>query len=81
MAELDRGLVQLDDDIARERRLAADAQAALARLAAETDTIEREVAANAEKRAGVDERVARADASACKPRRRPATRRPARSPS
>ena len=28
-------LVQLDDDIARERRLAADAQAALARLAAE----------------------------------------------
>ncbi len=33
MAELDRRLVQLGDDIERERRLAADAQAALARLA------------------------------------------------
>ncbi len=63
VAELDRRLLQLDDDIARERRLAADAQAALARLAAETDTLERESAANAEKRAGVDERAARADAS------------------
>src|SRR5262249_7602760 len=33
MTELDRRLVQLGDDIERERRLAADAQAALARLA------------------------------------------------
>ena len=35
MAELDRRLVQLDGDIERERKLAADAEAALARLAAE----------------------------------------------
>src|SRR5215468_5181285 len=35
MAELDQRLVQLNQDIERERRLAADAEAALGRLAAE----------------------------------------------
>src|SRR5437660_991101 len=40
MAELDRRLVQLGDDIGRERRLAADAEAALARLAAEEETLQ-----------------------------------------
>ena len=61
MAELDRRLVQLDDDIERERRLAADAEAALERLAAEEETLRRETAANDAQRAGVDGRVAEAD--------------------
>src|SRR5712692_4433718 len=39
MAELDRRLVQLGEDIERERRLASDAEAALARLAAEEDSL------------------------------------------
>src|SRR5882672_8177236 len=46
----------------REQRLAADAQAALARLAAEEDTLQRETKANEEQRAGVEARVAEADA-------------------
>ena len=54
MAELDRRLVQLGDDIERERRLAADAEAALDRLAAEEETLRREAAANEAQRAGVD---------------------------
>src|SRR3989441_5803902 len=62
MAELDRRLVQLADDIEREKRLAADAQSALARLAAEAGALEREVKTNDERRAGVDKRVAEADA-------------------
>jgi chromosome segregation protein len=62
MAELDRRLVQLADDIEREKRLAADAQSALTRLAAEAEVLEREVKTNDERRAGVDKRVAEADA-------------------
>ena len=38
MAELDQRLVQLAADIERERRLAADAEAALARFVAEEET-------------------------------------------
>src|SRR5215470_12182214 len=52
MAELDRRLVQLGDDIERERRLAT-----------EEDTLRGEVAANEARRAGVDTRVAEADAA------------------
>ncbi|MCC6777644.1 MAG: AAA family ATPase, partial [Hyphomicrobiales bacterium] len=63
IAELDRRLVQLNDDIERERRLAADAEAALTRLAAEEEALQRDVTANAEKRSGVNERVAEADAA------------------
>jgi len=63
MAELDRRLVQLGDDIERERRLAADAQAALTRLAAEEETLQGETAANEQRRGGVDQRVAEADAA------------------
>jgi chromosome segregation protein len=63
IAELDRRLVQLNDDIERERRLAADAEAALTRLAAEEEALQRDVAANEEKRTGVNERVAEADAA------------------
>jgi chromosome segregation protein len=62
MAELDRRLVQLADDVEREKRLAADAQSALTRLAAEAGALEREVKTNDERRAGVDKRVAEVDA-------------------
>ncbi|MDQ2079637.1 chromosome segregation protein SMC [Xanthobacteraceae bacterium Astr-EGSB] len=63
MAELDRRLVQLTDDIAREHRMSADADAALTKLAAERETLEQEASATAERRAGVDLRVAEADAA------------------
>ena len=62
LAELDRRLIQLDGDIAREQRLAQDAQAALDRLAAEETVLRGEAAANDEQRAGVEERAARAHA-------------------
>jgi chromosome segregation protein len=61
MAELDRRLVQLGDDIEREQRLATDAEAALSRLGAEDETLRRETTANEERRAGLDQRVAEAD--------------------
>src|SRR5205807_1936260 len=60
--ELDRRLLQFADDIEREQRLAGDAQAALARLAAEEETLGREIKLNDERRAGLDKRVAQADA-------------------
>src|SRR5437763_11764149 len=63
MAELDRRLVQLGDDIERERRLGADAEAARARLAAEEATLQAASKANAERRADVHQRVAGADAA------------------
>jgi chromosome segregation protein len=62
MAELDRRIAQFEEDIARERKLAADAEAVIERLRAEQDGLEREAAATAERRTGVDERVAAADA-------------------
>ena len=62
MAELDQRLVQLAADIERERRQAADAEAALARFVAEEETLNREGGANAEKRTDADRRVAEADA-------------------
>src|SRR5882672_5775161 len=61
MAELDLRLTQLNGDIDRERRLAADAEAVLAQLTAEADTLEREATANAEQRTGVNTRVVAAD--------------------
>ena len=61
MAELDQRLVQLAADIEREQRLAADAEAALSRLAAEETALRAETAANGEKRIGADQRVADAD--------------------
>jgi chromosome segregation protein len=63
IAELDRRLIQLDDDIARERRLAADAETALAKLLAEDAALRQDAEATAERRAGVDARVAEADAT------------------
>src|ERR1700731_2504779 len=62
MAELDRRIVQLDEDIAREKKLAADAEEGIARLRAEQDGLEREAAATAQRRTGVDARVTAADA-------------------
>src|SRR5690349_13550161 len=62
MAELDRRIAQFEEDIARERKLAADAEAVIERLRAEQDGLEREAAATAERRTGVDERVNAADA-------------------
>ncbi len=61
IAELDRRLAQLAGDIERERRLAADAEAALALLAAEEEALGREGAAGIEDRIGVAERVATAE--------------------
>jgi chromosome segregation protein len=63
IAELARRLVQLDDDIERERRQSADAEAALARLSAERETLTREAAASAERRVSVEERADAADAA------------------
>src|SRR5215475_8803676 len=54
LAELDQRLVQLNQDIERERRLAADAEAALGRLAAEEETLRNDVQGNAERRFGAD---------------------------
>jgi chromosome segregation protein len=61
MSELDRRIAQLEEDIAREKKLAADAEEVIARLAAEQDGLEREAAATAQRRTGVDERVTAAD--------------------
>ena len=61
MAELDRRIVQLEEDIAREKKLAADAEGVIERLRAEQDGLEREAAATAQRRASVDERVSAAD--------------------
>jgi len=70
MAELDRRLVQLDDDFVREQRLAADAEAVLARLAAEEDTLANEAKANQVQREGIEGRVTEADAALARSERR-----------
>jgi chromosome segregation protein len=61
IAELDLRLVQFAADGEREQRLAADADAALARLASEEETIRAELSESAGRRSGVDARVAEAD--------------------
>jgi chromosome segregation protein len=61
IAELDRRLVQLGEDAARERRLAADAQAAVDRLDQEDAALGREADAAAERERGVAERVGAAE--------------------
>ena len=62
LAELDRRLAQFADDVARERTLVADAEAALAQLAQEEETLRNEARVSAERRTGVDARAAAADA-------------------
>ncbi len=62
LAELGRRLVQLAEDVAREKQLSTDAEWALNRLAAEQDALTSDVQAGAAKRGAVDGRVADADA-------------------
>jgi len=62
IAELDRRLAQLEQDLQREQMRAADAAVALERLTEEEETLSRDVESNAERRAGADQNVAEADA-------------------
>jgi chromosome segregation protein len=61
MAELDQRLIQLTGDVEREQRLAADAEAALARLATEEDSLRADLHTSMENRTGANERVTDAD--------------------
>ena len=61
LAELERRLVQLAEDVQRERALVADAEATLERLSTEEETLKQEVQGIAQTRTGVDERVAAAE--------------------
>jgi len=63
MAELDRRLVQIAEDVAREKKQVEDAESALAKLAAEQSTLEGEAAASAERRNAVAQRAGEADAA------------------
>ncbi len=63
MAELDRRLVQLGEDIERERRLADDAASALARLAAEENALLQETKATEEQRTSIAGCLAQAEAT------------------
>jgi chromosome segregation protein len=62
IVELDLRLVQFTADTEREQRLAADAEQAIARLAAEEETIRVEARESAGRRSGVDAKVSKADA-------------------
>src|SRR4029078_10752584 len=61
-AHLDLRVARCGDDCARERTLVADAEAALAQLAQEEETLRNEARVSAERRTGVDARAAAADA-------------------
>src|SRR5215468_3542627 len=63
MAELDQRLIQLTGDVEREQRLAADAEAALARLSTEENSLRADSQASMENRTGANERVTAADAT------------------
>ena len=54
LAELERRLVQLAEDVQRERALVADAEATLERLSTEEETLKQEVQGIAQTRTGVD---------------------------
>jgi chromosome segregation protein len=62
IVELDLRLVQFAADTEREQRLAADAEQAIARLAAEEETIRAEARESAGRRSGVDAKVSEAEA-------------------
>ena len=62
IAELSRRLVQFNEDIARERKLAADSEGALERLTNEAAGLRRDLEAVEGKRVSADDRVAEADA-------------------
>jgi chromosome segregation protein len=61
VAELDQRLIQLTGDAEREQRLATDAESALSRLAIEEASLQAEMQASLDKRAGANARVAAAD--------------------
>jgi chromosome segregation protein len=63
VAELDRRLMQFSADVARERQQVSDAEIALARLDAEDAELKEDIKLRVEKRSGVDERVAAAEAT------------------
>ena len=63
IADLDRRLVELADDIGRGQALVTDAQTALGGLTNERETLEREAAASGERRNEFDARVAAAQAT------------------
>jgi chromosome segregation protein len=60
LAELEQRLVQLNEDIAREKQLAADAEVSLGRLAAEKETLTGELSAGSERREQAELRVTEA---------------------
>ncbi|WP_407159215.1 chromosome segregation protein SMC [Bradyrhizobium sp. STM 3557] len=68
--ELDRRLMQLTADVAREQQQTQDAQVALQRLESEDAELKEEIKARVEMRSGVDERVAEAEASLAETERR-----------
>ena len=63
IAELDRRLVQLGEDVKRETRLAADAETALVRLGEEEATLRMEIDSTSDRQADVAERVAVAESA------------------
>jgi chromosome segregation protein len=63
IGELDRRIAQLGQDLARERKLAVDAEGALRRLAEEEATLTAESIAAGERGEGAGERVATAEAA------------------
>ena len=63
IGELDRRIAQFAADLERERALAADAQAALARLDDEEAALKASAQENDVRLAGVNQRVAAADAA------------------
>ncbi|VIO79648.1 Chromosome partition protein Smc [Bradyrhizobium ivorense] len=62
VGELDRRLTQFAQDIAREQQQTSDADVALLRLDTEDAELKEEIKTRVEKRSGVDERVAEAEA-------------------
>jgi chromosome segregation protein len=63
MAELDRRLAHCKDDVARERRLVSDAEAALQRMDAEEGALRAAAASSTERRVQVGTAVAEAEAA------------------
>ena len=63
IAELDLRLMQFAADTEREQRLAVDAEQAIARLAAEEETIRTEARESAGRRSGIDAKVAEAESA------------------
>jgi chromosome segregation protein len=61
IAELERRIVQLNDDIARERQLASDSEASLERLTGEAGELRRQLEAGESRRNEVGQRVTDAD--------------------